>query len=83
MPKLYRLEAHENLDVVLQPMEPKVLDFEAMRSAWANCAARWFPQIIVGHREGAISNIPTNICFKLFQTSTRKCPMFLLIYTSF
>ena len=34
MSKLHRLDAHENLGAVLQRMDPRALDFEAMLSAW-------------------------------------------------
>ena len=55
MPMLHRSDAHENLDEVLQTMEPKVLVFEAMLSAWVSCAVRGVPgvpQIIVGIQVG-------------------------------
>ena len=41
MPKLHRLQAHEDLTAVLDGVEPRAIDLEAMLSAWAR---QWFLQ---------------------------------------
>ena len=44
MPKLHRLQAHEDLTTVLDGVEPRAIDFEAMLSTWVR---QWFLKWII------------------------------------